>query len=242
MFLLALTIVLLHALPILLLTYRVLIRDNINTRAFYRQIKKLIRANNIDRAIKLCNAEPNAIAPRLFKSVLTRANRSVGERAMTAQGALCQADRKNLAKRYGYGAFLLYSATFLLATTAVVLPNGMHPWPLIIVALNMLLGLYALNKSNRIVRDAGIYFDRIFMLLIVRQGTTLAQETPREELSNEQVKAWREAMDEFTQYVKDLRERGEHRFSKNQLPAHKLYTKLADKETGMLEPGFDRPY
>jgi biopolymer transport protein ExbB/TolQ len=32
-------------------------------------------ANNIDRAIKLCNAEPNAALPRVLKAGLTRANR-----------------------------------------------------------------------------------------------------------------------------------------------------------------------
>jgi hypothetical protein len=238
---LAAIIALSYGLSVLHSAYRVLICDNINTRGFYRQIKKLIRANNIDRAIKLCNAEPNAIAPRLFKSVLTRANRSIGERTMTAQGALYEAERKNLAKRYGYGAFLLYSATFLLATAAVVLPNGLHPWPLIVVVLSMLLGVYVLYKSNRIIRDAVVYFDRVFTLLAARQGVALAQETPRKELTNEQVTTWRKAMDEFTEYVKELRERG-GKFTKDEMPAHVLYTKVADPETGMLNPGFDRPY
>ena len=30
--------------------------------------QKLITANNIDRAIKLCNAEPNAFLPRVLKA------------------------------------------------------------------------------------------------------------------------------------------------------------------------------
>jgi biopolymer transport protein ExbB/TolQ len=55
--------------------YYILFRANINGTAFFAQVQKLIMANNIDRAIKLCNAEPNAALPRVLKSGLTRANR-----------------------------------------------------------------------------------------------------------------------------------------------------------------------
>lgn len=59
--------------------YYILFRANINGTAFFAQIQKLIMANNIDRAIKLCNAEPNAALPRILKAGLTRANRSDAE-------------------------------------------------------------------------------------------------------------------------------------------------------------------
>jgi biopolymer transport protein ExbB/TolQ len=49
-------------------------RANINSTAFMAQIQKLIMANNIDRAIKLCNAEPHAVLPRVVKAGLIRAN------------------------------------------------------------------------------------------------------------------------------------------------------------------------
>jgi len=39
------------------------------------QIQKLVMANNIDRAIKLCNAAPNAALPKVIKAGLTRANK-----------------------------------------------------------------------------------------------------------------------------------------------------------------------
>jgi len=55
--------------------YYILLRANINGTAFFSQVQKLIMANNIDRAIKLCNAEPNAALPRVLKAGLTRANR-----------------------------------------------------------------------------------------------------------------------------------------------------------------------
>jgi biopolymer transport protein ExbB/TolQ len=50
-------------------------RYNINASAFMAQITKLVMANNIDRAIKLCNAAPTAALPRVIKAGLTRANK-----------------------------------------------------------------------------------------------------------------------------------------------------------------------
>ncbi len=54
-------------------------RYNINGQAFMQQIIKLVMANNIDRAIKLCNAAPNASLPRVIKAGLTKANKSEAE-------------------------------------------------------------------------------------------------------------------------------------------------------------------
>jgi biopolymer transport protein ExbB/TolQ len=48
---------------------------NINAHAFMAQIRKLVMANNIDRAIKLCNAAPSAALPKVIKAGLTRANK-----------------------------------------------------------------------------------------------------------------------------------------------------------------------
>ena len=48
---------------------------NINANAFMAQIQKLVMANNIDRAIKLCNAAPSAALPKVIKAGLTRANK-----------------------------------------------------------------------------------------------------------------------------------------------------------------------
>ncbi len=52
---------------------------NINATAFMAQIQKLVMANNIDRAIKLCNAESDAALTKVLKAGLTRANRSALE-------------------------------------------------------------------------------------------------------------------------------------------------------------------
>jgi biopolymer transport protein ExbB/TolQ len=52
---------------------------SVNAGPFMAQIQKLVMANNIDRAIKLCNAEPSAALPRVIKAGLTRANKGEAE-------------------------------------------------------------------------------------------------------------------------------------------------------------------
>lgn len=59
--------------------YMILFRYNINGAAFMAQVQKLVMANNIDRAIKLCNAESNASLTKVLKAGLTRANRGALE-------------------------------------------------------------------------------------------------------------------------------------------------------------------
>jgi biopolymer transport protein ExbB/TolQ len=49
---------------------------NLNASAFMAQIQKLVIANNIDRAIKLCNAAPSAALAKVIKAGLTRVNKS----------------------------------------------------------------------------------------------------------------------------------------------------------------------
>ncbi|MCG3173476.1 MAG: hypothetical protein GMKNLPBB_01673 [Myxococcota bacterium] len=55
------------------------LRYNINGPAFMAQIQKLVLANHIDRAIKLCNAAPKAALPKIVKAGLTRSNKGDSE-------------------------------------------------------------------------------------------------------------------------------------------------------------------
>jgi len=48
---------------------------NINAEAFMSRIQKMVMADNIDRAIKLCNAAPSRALPKVIKAGLTRANK-----------------------------------------------------------------------------------------------------------------------------------------------------------------------
>ena len=53
-------------------------RYRVNSKEFFAQIKKLVTAGNIDRAIKLCEASDYPILP-LVKSGLTHANKGPEE-------------------------------------------------------------------------------------------------------------------------------------------------------------------
>jgi biopolymer transport protein ExbB/TolQ len=90
--------------------YYILFRANINGTAFFAQIQKLIMANNIDRAIKLCNAEPNAALPRVLKAGLTRANRGENEIQNAVDEAVLEVFPQ-LNKRTAYLAMLANVAT-----------------------------------------------------------------------------------------------------------------------------------
>lgn len=62
--------------------YRLYFQYNIHGRSFLEQTEKLILANNLDRAIKLCNSVPNAILPRVVKQGLLAAHK--GRSAVSA--------------------------------------------------------------------------------------------------------------------------------------------------------------
>ncbi len=92
--------------------FYIIFRANINATAFMSQIQKLIMANNIDRAIKLCNAEPHAALPKVVKAGLTRANRTEKEIENAIDEATLEVSPV-LNKRTGYLAMLANVATLL---------------------------------------------------------------------------------------------------------------------------------
>lgn len=90
--------------------FYIVFRANINATAFMAQIQKLIMANNIDRAIKLCNAEPHAALPRVVKAGLTRANRTEKEIENSVEEATLEVGPL-INKRTAYLAMLANVAT-----------------------------------------------------------------------------------------------------------------------------------
>jgi biopolymer transport protein ExbB len=71
-------------------TVMIVFRFNVNSKAFMAQVQKLILSNNIDRAIKLCNAAPHAALARVIKAGLTRANRGSREVARALEEAVIE--------------------------------------------------------------------------------------------------------------------------------------------------------
>lgn len=65
-------------------------RLNINGGPFMEQVTKLVLTGNIDRAIKLCGAAPNAALARVIKAGLARANRGEIEVARAMEESILE--------------------------------------------------------------------------------------------------------------------------------------------------------
>jgi biopolymer transport protein ExbB len=179
----------------------VVFRANINATAFMAQIQKLIMANNIDRAIKLCNAEPHAMLPKVVKAGLTRANRTEKEleNAIT-EVTLEIAPQVN--KRTSYLGMLANVATLVgllgtimglvmafqavakasAETKQALLANGISvamyttAGGLIAAIPTMVLHSIISNKSNKILDDVDQYGLKTLNLLTARRRGTLKEE------------------------------------------------------------------
>jgi biopolymer transport protein ExbB/TolQ len=87
-------------------------RFNINGGQFFNQIQKLVMANNIDRAIKLCNAADKAALARVIKAGLTRANKGEADIAAAIEEAILEVSPP-ITKRISMMAAIANIATLL---------------------------------------------------------------------------------------------------------------------------------
>lgn len=63
---------------------------NVNAGPFMEQIQKLVLSGNVDRAVKLCGAAPNAALSRVVRAGLTRANRGEQEVSRALEEAVLE--------------------------------------------------------------------------------------------------------------------------------------------------------
>jgi biopolymer transport protein ExbB len=71
---------------ILVLAFRL----NLNAGPFMEQVQKLVLSGNVDRAVKLCGAAPNAALARVVRAGLTRASRGEQEVARALEEAVLE--------------------------------------------------------------------------------------------------------------------------------------------------------
>jgi len=82
------------AVAIAIIVERILVlafRLNLNAGPFMEQVQKLILSGNVDRAVKLCGAAPNAALAKVVRAGLTRANRGDHEVARALEEAVLEA-------------------------------------------------------------------------------------------------------------------------------------------------------
>ena len=181
--------------------YMILFRYNLNGAAFMAQVQKLIMANNIDRAIKLCNAESNAALTKVLKAGLTRANRS----ALEIQNAVDEATLEViplLQKRTPYLGMWANVATLVgllgtisglvtafkaVATAApeekqTMLAAGISvamyttAFGLIVAIPTMICHSIITNRTVKLVDEIDQYSVKLINLLAARQRGTLKEE------------------------------------------------------------------
>jgi biopolymer transport protein ExbB/TolQ len=185
--------------------FYIVFRANINATAFMAQVQKLIMANNIDRAIKLCNAEPHAALPKVVKAGLTRANRSEKEIENAIEEATLEVGPL-IAKRTAYLAMLANVATLtgLLGTImglvmafsavakasaetkSVLLANGISvamyttAGGLVAAIPTLVLHSIIVNRSNKILDDVDQFGLKTVNLLTARRRGTLKEDVAAE--------------------------------------------------------------
>ncbi len=185
--------------------FYIVFRANINATAFMAQIQKLIMANNIDRAIKLCNAEPHAALPRVVKAGLTRANRTEKEIENAIDEATLEVGPA-VNKRTAYLSMLANIATLsgllgtimglIIAFNAVakasaevkqqMLANGISvamfttAGGLMVAIPTLVLHSIITNRSNKILDDIDQYGLKTINLLTARRRGSLKDEAAAE--------------------------------------------------------------
>ncbi len=181
--------------------FYIVFRANIKSTAFMAQIQKLIMANNIDRAIKLCNAEPHAALPKVVKAGLTRANRTEKEIENAIDEATLEVGPL-INKRTAYLSMLANIATLtgLLGTilgliqafNAVAVASAEMKQQLLAQGISVAMfttagGLMAAiptlilhsvisNRSNKILDDVDQYGLKTVNLLTARRRGTLKED------------------------------------------------------------------
>jgi len=184
-------------------TVALMFRYNINANAFMAQVQKLVMANNIDRAIKLCNAAPAAALPKVVKAGLTRANKG----AVEIQNAMEEATLEvvpeiqkrtqslwtiaNLATLIGLvGTILGLINCFRAVGLATpdqksrILGEGIAEamnntaYGLTIAIYCMIFHLVLTNSTKKIIEDIDQYSVKLENLLIARNKGALAPPQP----------------------------------------------------------------
>jgi biopolymer transport protein ExbB len=166
---------------------------NVNAEAFMAQVQKLVMANDIDRAIKLCNAAPAAALPKVVKAGLTRANRGEIEIRNAVEEATLEivpvlqkrtpnlAQIANIATLLGllgtitglitaFGAVGAVSAELKAKVLAQGVAEAMYTtaFGLAIAVICMLGHMFLTNMTKKIIDEIDQYSVKLENLLITR--------------------------------------------------------------------------
>ena len=174
--------------------FYVLFRAHINAPVFMSRIQALVVADNLDSAIKMCNAEPHAALPRVVKAGLTRANLSDKEIGNAVDEAVLEV-APLISRRTPYLTMLANVATLLglLGTiiglitafkavseqsaeakqlalaTGIAIAMYTTAGGLYVAVPTLMLHSIIVNRSNRILDDLDRFALKTVNLLVARK-------------------------------------------------------------------------
>jgi biopolymer transport protein ExbB len=181
--------------------FYVVFRAHINAPVFMARVQKLVVADNLDSAIKMCNAEPHAALPRVVKAGLMRAHLAEQEIQNAVDEALLEVSPL-ISRRTPYLTMLANVATLLglLGTiiglitafeavseqsaeakqlalaTGIAIAMYTTAGGLYVAVPTLLLHSIIVNRSNRIIDDLDQYALKTVNLLAARRRGTAAAE------------------------------------------------------------------
>lgn len=205
-------------------------RWTINANAFMAQIQKLIMANNIDRAIKLCNAEPTALLPRAIKSLLVLANRPYS--LFLAHEEAMAHLRAETAMYRQFGGYTFFFAILVTAFLSIGLGQGLEGGDLQAVQGCMIAAaaaaLLAWYNQVRLIQHTAVIEEMALLTrghLYNRSGYKPPMVDPVE-MTDEEIEEWRQSMDIIEEESVVL----------GPDTAADLHDSQVDKRTGVLPP------
>lgn len=169
-------------------------RAGIDSAGFMERVKKFVTVNDIQRAIKECNAEPNAVLPRVIKGGLLQATEGDTDIQNAVEEATLEV-APLINKRIGYLGMLANVATLLgllgtiqglivafdavarasAETKQLLLAQGISMamyttfMGLCVAIPIMVLQSFIQARANRILDDVDEYGTKLVNMLVARQ-------------------------------------------------------------------------
>jgi biopolymer transport protein ExbB/TolQ len=180
------------------------VRANVNAAAFMASIQRSVLADDIDGALRLCNAEPQACLPRVVKAALVRADGSDDDLSRALEEGIAEVG-PIVNRRIGYLTMLANVATLmgLLGTIAgliqafaavadappetkqLLLADGIAiamyttAGGLMVAVPTLVVHSVILSRANKILDDVDRYGLRTLNLLTARRRGLAAAPKPR---------------------------------------------------------------
>lgn len=187
----------------------------IDVGAFGKQVKLLLMANNVDRAIKLCNTIPRHPVCQAVKNLLIHANRIYSLELAYQESVLFLKKGKALL-RFRVGVFMLLWASIVgMALSLIVLGPEKGPektWIYICMGVyvvgNLIVSGLTAGEASCIKKGLDLITE-VRTALYLRNGEYLPPPLKPRKATPEEVTAWRNSMDGFETEMKAKRTTGE---------------------------------